>query len=445
MSIMRLPPVAAALRGEAQVPIPPPHSPATEKALIGACLIAQTARTVLARELAPDDFYVPACAAAAEAIIALHRLGMVADPITVSDWLAAHHGRGDTLSFLMDCMADTPATTSAATYARIIRDRASRRALLTLADDMGRAAHDTTTELGDLTEGLGADLRSLDRPNADAEGDLNIEEFLSRPVAYHWLVPGLLERRDRLVITGFEGRGKSTLLRQLAVQFAAGVHPFRSNVVTEPIRVLYLDLENSEMQSHRKFSKLMANVNRQPIQPTLEGAAALPTFDPDRLRIRCRPGGMDLRMRSDQRWFAERITANRPDVVITGPLYKLHRGNPNDEEHAAAVTALLDDLRTTYDFALILEAHSPHGAKDRPLRPRGASLWMGWPEFGFGLRPDEGDSQTVEWEPWRGARDEERHWPRRLTYGVTWPWVNAAGSPALIAASNGPGSDEEPF
>ncbi len=42
---------------------------------------------------------------------------------------------------------------------------------------------------------------------------------------YDRVVQGLLERRDRPIVTGAEGLGKSTLVRQLAVTMAAGVAP----------------------------------------------------------------------------------------------------------------------------------------------------------------------------------------------------------------------------
>jgi hypothetical protein len=41
-----------------------------------------------------------------------------------------------------------------------------------------------------------------------------------------WLIPDLLERRDRLILTGEEGLGKSYLLRQIAIMAAAGLDPF---------------------------------------------------------------------------------------------------------------------------------------------------------------------------------------------------------------------------
>jgi hypothetical protein len=44
-----------------------------------------------------------------------------------------------------------------------------------------------------------------------------------------WVIPGLLAREDRLILTGAEGLGKMMLLRQIAVCAAAGLDPFTTS------------------------------------------------------------------------------------------------------------------------------------------------------------------------------------------------------------------------
>lgn len=222
---------------------------------------------------------------------------------------------------------------------------------------------------------------------------------------YRWLIPGLLERQDRLILTAAEGHGKSTLLRQFAVQAAAGIHPFTGEQV-DPIRVLVVDCENSDAQTRR---------NLRPIR-----AAAGRAMDPDNLRIICRTQGLDLGVAEDITWLDQLIAANTPDLLITGPIYKLASGNPNDEKDAKPVAMNLDKLRAKYDLACILEAHSaktPAGInpKNRPKEPVGWSGWMRWPEFGLHLGPEG------ELTPWRRARDE-RHFPDQLKRGGRWPF-----------------------
>lgn len=248
-------------------------------------------------------------------------------------------------------------------------------------------------------------------------------EFIaSEDAPYDWIVKGLIERGDRLMLTGFEGLGKSVLTRQLAVTIAAGLHPFTfENGV--PARVLYIDCENSAAQSRRHFRGLAAT------------SVAYECRVPDGgLRLIHRPEGIDLTRDEDAAWLLERVTAHRPDVLFIGPFYRLHAANMNDELPARKTIAVLDLARVRANCALIVEAHAGHGeaVRGRTVRPTGSSLLLRWPEFGYGLRPAEGASESaanlVDFKAWRGSRDQ-RDWPRQLVRGKPgqWPWLVATG------------------
>ena len=247
--------------------------------------------------------------------------------------------------------------------------------------------------------------------------------------AYDWIVPDILERSDRVIITGFEGLGKSMLLRQLAVMIAAGMHPFYLSRHDEcrPRRVLFIDCENSERQSRRKFRPL-ADASVKYRHPVPEGA----------LRLIHRPEGIDLTKDEWAAWLLERVNAHRPDVLFIGPFYRLHNANLNDELPARKVAAVLDKARNAVGCALVTEAHAGHGEHGvkRSVRPAGSSLMLRWPEFGFGLREADnspaigGRPQYVEVRHWRGGRDD-RNWPGYLEMGSPneWPWKWALGVP----------------
>lgn len=236
---------------------------------------------------------------------------------------------------------------------------------------------------------------------------------------YDWIVPGLLERGDRLMLTGFEGLGKSMLVRQMATMIAAGIHPFTWKPI-QPHKVLLIDCENSERQSRRKFRPLAA--------ASIKHGHRVPDGG---LRLIHRPAGIDLTRDEDAAWLLERVTAHQPDVLFIGPFYRLHATNLNDELACRKVVAVLDKARTSVDCALVIETHAGHaetGLNKRSVRPRGSSLLLGWPEFGFGLAPAEDPKPgrpctDVVVKPWRGARDQ-RDWPARLTWGdpAGWPW-----------------------
>jgi hypothetical protein len=230
-----------------------------------------------------------------------------------------------------------------------------------------------------------------------------------------WLIPGLLERRDRLILTGGEGSGKSYFSRQLAIAAAAGVHPFH-NERTEPIRVLAIDAENSEVQWARN-ARYVTNMARQ-----------YGTADPGKQVLVSAGTRLDLTRQADLDQVHKLMDRHKPDLLYIGPLYKLLAKAINSDDDAAPLIVALDGLRER-GVALVMEAHAGHGKSlggERDLRPRGSSALLGWPEFGLGLRPIEDDDSMVAVVRWRGDRDE-RHWPKHLRRGTPgeMPWMPA--------------------
>ena len=248
------------------------------------------------------------------------------------------------------------------------------------------------------------DPTDLERFQRGLDGaDPDVHEWLAEPDReYDFILPGILERAERAIVTAAEGAGKTTLLRQMSVTSAAGIDPFNFEPM-DPVRVMFLDCENSDRHSKRQFRPLVAKAGSR--------------LAPGNLIPIIRPAGLDLLHKEDQKWLTERVKVNRPELLVLGPSYKLATGDPTDEQTARTVTAVIDDLRANYEVAIILESHSPHGTGgNRPGRPYGASLWLRWPEFGLEL------TRTGQLKHWRGARDE-RSWPAALKRGGEWPWT----------------------
>ena len=152
------------------------------------------------------------------------------------------------------------------------------------------------------------------------------------------------------------------------------------------------------------------------------------------MHLRRFPQGLDLAHPRDRAELHHLCTLTQPELLLIGPAYKLYIGGAGarEEDLARQVTNTLDSLREEFGFALILEHHSPHaspGSEQRSVRPIGSSLWLRWPEFGMGIRPQKGTRPTDrqgELIPWRGPRDE-RPWPEQLASGgpSSLPWVSA--------------------
>lgn len=399
----------------------PPFNEQVERAILGAALLSDEACSVLATQLEPEDFYLPRHQTIVTHLHKLHKAGIKPEVRILADEISrsGEVGMVDP-NYLSSLVADAGPFSTAPHYAGVIIDYAARRRLIGATQEILERAYEGNSSLDEILELGRKQYGSIDLPVLGGRPDLNVREFLNTGTdEYDWLVPGLLEKTDRLIITGSEGRGKSTLLRAMAVCTAAGLHPFKFTP-EEPLKVLIVDVENNERQVRRKLRPLIDRADH------VTGAS----FNDDNLRICVRLDGLDLMQRVDVRWLFERIEANRPDILMIGPMYKLHAGDPIDEGPARVVSRVLDVIRAKYGCAVIMEAHSPYTQSDgkRIGRPYGASLWSRWPEFGLCLAPDQANPEEVMLDPWRGGRDE-REWPAVLRRGKMWPWeVSVAGN-----------------
>ncbi|MFD6517630.1 AAA family ATPase [Rhodococcus sp. NPDC060176] len=384
-----------------------------------------------------DDWYHPAHKELAAVMVKMLRSGQSVDVTTLAGQLQAQG-----LTRFWDAVKVFGLTElawrpeSASDIAARLRELSGRRKLFaacqqtshrlqSLSDidgpDQVRQATRVLREACDAAEAVAADKQtSLPRGMGD---------FLqAETAARQWLVPGLLERMDRTVLTGAEGGGKSVLCSQIAATLAGGVHPFGGHVMGEgdqQVRVLVIDCENSDDQSRRRYRWVIDRVTALREQ---HGHRSVDWNE--QMRIDTKPGGIDLLSGRDISWLENAIQSIAPDMLVLGPLYKLHHRDPSEETSAREVAWVLDGLRERHGFALLTEAHAGNGEDvkgDRVMRPIGSSLWRRWPEFGFGLRRAKDDpggarASRVDVVSWRGAR-EERAWPRKLEHGHTLPWV----------------------
>lgn len=231
---------------------------------------------------------------------------------------------------------------------------------------------------------------------------------------YRWLIPGVLEEQERVMIVAAEGVGKTMLARQVAICCAAGVHPFTYSRI-DPVRTLLVDLENPERIIRRTARRIVESVKENwPDRPAEEA------------RLWIKPDGVDVLKPADRARLEAVVEESRPKLLVLGPLYKafVDPGGRSAEAVAIEVATYLDHLRATYGVALWLEHHAPLGnaLSGRDLRPMGSAVWMRWPEFGYALAPDPAAARPeYQVKQWRGPRDM-REWPARLRRGTVLPF-----------------------
>lgn len=403
-----------------------PHDELAEKVVLGQMLSSSVAAETALRMLVSRDLYHPAHCLVFETV------GELADARRPTDLASVHSellnngrlSRAGGAAFLFNLVHENAGTPAQVAYhCNQIAEMAMRRDLIASGQRIAQRAAGTNGETGAELLGYANDQLAGVRSGTGEEGTddgLDGERLDAPPPDSDWLIPGLLERGDRLMLTGSEGYGKSTLTRQIAICAAAGIDPFDEKRTHDPVRVMIVDCENSESLSRRAY------------QPLLRAARDVGRPVDDRFRLYLQPSGLDLSQRGGSGYLLRRVAAFRPDLLVIGPLYRLHYGDPSDERDARRIAGTLDQVREAADCGLILEAHSPHRGQTgkRTLRPVGSSLWMRWPEFGYGLEPDEDDPtawlfRVCKFTAWRGARDIRR-WPKKLRSGGTstpWPWV----------------------
>jgi hypothetical protein len=317
---------------------------------------------------------------------------------------------------------------------RCIIDAAAARHALRINDAFRQACEDATIS-GDFTV-AGQRLRDqLDfiRRTLAAQGDAETAAQLVErvPIDHHWLVPGMVERGNRIMVVALEGSGKSYLLRQWAVQLACGAHWTLGNFMP-PGRALVIDCENDEPEIARDLRRL------RPI------AANMCADWEDNFAIRTVPRGLDVMQSRDEHVVTDLLDAYRPDLLVIGPLYRLTGDSKNGwERDARALQRVLEGWREQYGVALLIEHHAGKTKDEngrRSLDPLGSSAWMRWPEMALALAWNA-EERSFSFGNSRAGHRGQRITPPKLVRGDRtrneWNWIgdwqNAGGDRATLS------------
>jgi replicative DNA helicase len=245
--------MAEALRriGVAETPLyrEAPNNIEAEQALLGAVLVNNDAFYRVSDFLKAAHFYEPLHRRIYEVAGELIRMGKIANPVTIKTFLPADGKVGDmtVAQYLARLAAEAVTVINAADYGRAIYDLATRRALITVGEDMVNIAYDAPVDMSPADQIEDAERRLFELAET-GRYDGGFESFTDavktavdmanaaymRDGHLSGIATGFrdLDRRmgglqpsDLIIVAGRPGMGKSSLATNIAFHIANAYEP----------------------------------------------------------------------------------------------------------------------------------------------------------------------------------------------------------------------------
>ncbi|MBN9249412.1 MAG: replicative DNA helicase [Mesorhizobium sp.] len=226
-----------------------PNNMEAEQALLGAILVNNDAFYRVSDFLKASHFYEPLHRKIFEVSAELIRMGKMANPVTIKTFLPADEKVGDmtVAHYLARLAAEAVTVINAADYGRAIYDLATRRALITVGEDMVNIAYDAPVDMSPSDQIEDAERRLFELAET-GRYDGGFESFTDavktavdmanaaymRDGGLSGVATGLrdLDRRmgglqssDLIVLAGRPGMGKTSLATNIAFNIAEAYVP----------------------------------------------------------------------------------------------------------------------------------------------------------------------------------------------------------------------------
>ncbi|MDG4854802.1 MAG: replicative DNA helicase [Mesorhizobium sp.] len=226
-----------------------PNNIEAEQALLGAILVNNDAFYRVSDFLKAAHFYEPLHRKIFEVAAELIRMGKIATPITLKTFLPAEEKVGDmtVAQYVVRLAVEAVTVVNAADYGRAIYDLATRRALITVGEDMVNIAYDAPVDMSPSEQIEDAERRLFELAET-GRYDGGFESFndavktavdmanaaYMRDGHLSGIATGLrdLDRRmgglqpsDLIVLAGRPGMGKTSLATNIAFNIAEAYQP----------------------------------------------------------------------------------------------------------------------------------------------------------------------------------------------------------------------------
>lgn len=201
-------------------------------------------------KLRPEDFFRDDHHKIYEAIFSLYQKREEINPLSVGEYLKRLGQGKDTggIAYLGDLAANAPVTTSALSYANIVRERAIHRSLITTGEEIARLGiNPADRDISTLLDSAEKKLFELSQKHLHQKTFSNIGPILNDiilkidelseldshitgfPTGYTYLdqITGGLQRGDLIIIAGRPSMGKTTLALNIAEYVACHSGDYR--------------------------------------------------------------------------------------------------------------------------------------------------------------------------------------------------------------------------
>lgn len=351
----------------------PPQALEAERALLGALILEPEAIPRAIEAIETADFYRAAHAKAFAALVALHRRDERADLVTLAAELE-RRGELEAAGGAAGLAALLEQATTAANlehHARLIRDAATRRALLRASESIADQAHDPAVSPAEALEQAAVRIRDAAGPGASsgltraARWDESLSaEALVRPEPL--LAGGALSAGDLAVIAGAPGLGKSRLAIELGVALSRGAPWLGLETSSRPMRVGYIAAEFTTYRWVERLVQLLTGRRFGGGAPLLEAYRALPLATPPGC-FKGIPGqelDRALNLLSDAATEAliAAISAFQLEVVFLDPLFRMMNGEDETNEFFGKLIENADRVRFKTGAALVFVHHVRKGS-----------------------------------------------------------------------------------
>lgn len=376
---------------------PLPQNLDAERAVLGAILLDNEALEPAIQILQPADFSRDAHRRIFARMVKLSEQKRAIDLVTVHEELerAGELEAGGGSAYLGSLVDGVPRVSNIGHYARIVKEKALLRQI---AADAARVCHLALRRDADPVAVAQVLAQATTRHSAIArtsQGMIELvpaEAFLAlRPEGEQgWLVEGLLPERSQTTWQGRPKVGKSHTLLQLAFDLACGMPVFGQFRVPRPRRVLYVELEEPEGETKRRFAAMLrANGGDGPDSEML-------SFFPRTELHRCKLLAHEL-FGARLPDFCQAVRDSGAELVVLVALRRVLVGDVSESDVAERFNDALDLFAHETGTAMVLAHHNRKApAETTEARGFGSTMLAARADAVFDLsRTSEGMRQVA--------------------------------------------------